>query len=48
MKGHNLCLDEVVGILIHEYDVDKSTATNDCLNLLSQWFSLGILKIIAI
>ena len=48
MKGQNLCLDEVVGILLQEYDVEKSTATNDCLDLLTKWFSLGILKIVVV
>ena len=48
MNGKSLRLDDVVKILLKEYDADKSTATNDCLKLLTNWFLLGILKIVAV
>lgn len=45
MKGKVIGLDDVVNIFLHEYEVGEKTATKDCIDLLTQWFALGIIKI---
>ena len=45
MKGKVISLDNVVNIMLDEYEVDKTTATKDCIDLLTLWFALGIIKI---
>lgn len=45
MKGKVISLDNVLNIMLDEYEVDKKTATKDCIDLLNQWFTLGIIKI---
>ena len=45
MKGKVISLDNVVNIMLDEYEVDKTTATKDCIDLLALWFALGIIKI---
>lgn len=45
MKGKLFNLSEIVDILMKEFDVDKQTATMDCVNMLTTWFTLGVIKI---
>ena len=37
--------DIVLAQFTEEYDIQESQATYDCINLLTNWFSLGIIKI---
>lgn len=45
MKRKQLNLSEIVEILMKEYDVDKQIATKDCVNMLTTWFALGVIRI---
>lgn len=45
VKGQKFRLHDMVEFLLQEYEVDEQTANNDCLNLLTKWFSSGIIKV---
>lgn len=45
MKGRIFSLNDCVNVLLQEYDVDRQTATLDCVNLLITWYTLGIIEV---
>lgn len=44
MDGKEFTIDDMVEILMQEYDVDKETAHNDCVALAGKWQEAGIIE----
>lgn len=45
MKGKKFTINDMMGVLLQEYNIDEQTAYDDCVELLISWFHRGILKI---
>lgn len=45
MKDRRFTIQNCIEAFTEEYDIQESQATYDCINLLTNWFSLGIIKI---
>jgi len=37
-------LEDMVALLLQEYDIDEPTATDDCQSTLIQWTNLGLIR----
>ena len=45
MKGREFNVDDIVNELLLNYEIDEDTARNDAFELLTTWFTYGILKL---
>lgn len=45
IKGRIFNLNDCVDILLKEYEVDRETATRDCIRTLTDWFSIGLIDV---
>lgn len=43
MNGRAFCLNDCVNEVMNAYEIDNATCTKDCIDLLTNWFALGIL-----
>ena len=41
-KAGNFTLETLIGFLMDEYEVDETTAREDCAEIVGAWFEMGI------
>lgn len=41
-KAGNFTLETLIGFLMEEYEVDETTAREDCAEIVEAWFEMGI------
>ena len=41
-KAGNFTLETLIGFLMDEYEVDETTAREDCTEIVGAWFEMGI------